>query len=193
VSESLQCKEGFVQKSKTKTVRYKSPEQSKGFIPNADTLAKVIKKVNLLEICLVKSSCELGDKSHPNEDIIRQYKITVDVVESKPLSKDFWVICNLGLRDIPNSKGDEKFFELFKIEASFQLSYRLKNRTGVTKNDILNFGVINGPYNVWSFWREFVLNMALRMGLTSIVVPLKPPPVPLKLAIKKAKTKPIKE
>lgn len=156
------------------------------FSPDPGRLPLVIQKVNLLEICMIKSRSELGSRKIEREDSVRQYQIAVDVVETKPISNDFWVICRFGLREKPKNSEQDVDAELYKIEASFQLFYSLKDRKGINKNDILNFGVINGPYNAWSFWREFVQNTCLRMGIGPVVVPLKPPPVPSRLALRGA-------
>ncbi len=58
------------------------------------------------------------------------------------------------------------------ILAQFILLYKLKEDTKLTKKNFEAFGKINGVYNAWPYWREFVQNTASRMGLPSLVVPV---------------------
>ena len=62
--------------------------------------------------------------------------------------------------------------ESLRIEALFVVLYRVPTLDGITKENIDAFGEMNGVYNVWPYWREFVQSMTVRMGLPPLTVPV---------------------
>ena len=58
------------------------------------------------------------------------------------------------------------------IDASFLLAYRIENFEGLTKTGFEQFANLNGIYNSWPYWREFVQNTIARMGLPSLSIPV---------------------
>ena len=60
---------------------------------------------------------------------------------------------------------DESRDELLRIEAVFLLHYRVPSFEGLRKPNIIAFGEMNGLYNAWPYWREFVQATTVRMGL----------------------------
>jgi hypothetical protein len=67
---------------------------------------------------------------------------------------------------------DEKIGPL-SIKASFVLFYSVSSFDGIDDERIEAFGQINGVFNAWPYWREFVQNTTSRMGLAKpIVIPV---------------------
>jgi preprotein translocase subunit SecB len=62
--------------------------------------------------------------------------------------------------------------EVLRVEAMFVAVYRILNMDGIRRENIDAFGQINGIYNVWPYWREFVQSMTVRMGLPPLTVPV---------------------
>ena len=62
--------------------------------------------------------------------------------------------------------------EMLRIEALFVVQYEVPNFEGIAEANLDAFGRINGVYNVWPYWREFVQSMMLRMGLPSLTMPV---------------------
>jgi len=58
------------------------------------------------------------------------------------------------------------------IEAFFLLSYKLESLKGLSQENFEHFGRINGIYNAWPYWREFVQNTVARMGLPRLALPV---------------------
>jgi len=58
------------------------------------------------------------------------------------------------------------------IDASFVLSYKIENFEGLTQEGFEQFANLNGIYNAWPYWREFVQNTVTRMGLPSLSIPV---------------------
>ncbi len=65
--------------------------------------------------------------------------------------------------------------EFMNIESQFIAVYQVPSMDGLTKEHIDAFGEVNGPYNVWPYWREFVQNATSRMGLTPLTLPVHRP------------------
>lgn len=61
--------------------------------------------------------------------------------------------------------------EPLRIEATFLLQYRLASTAGLRKENVEAFGELNGVFNVWPYWREYVQSMTTRMGLPSLTMP----------------------
>lgn len=62
--------------------------------------------------------------------------------------------------------------EVLHIEATFQLDYRLPSFAGLRKVNVEAFGELNGVFNVWPYWREFVQSTTVRMGLPPLTIPV---------------------
>ena len=59
------------------------------------------------------------------------------------------------------------------ITAKFVLVYSIKSFDGIDHENIRAFAAINGVFNAWPYWREFVQNTTARMGLPRpITVPV---------------------
>jgi len=58
------------------------------------------------------------------------------------------------------------------IDASFLLAYKIENFEGLTQKGFDQFANLNGIYNAWPYWREFVQNAVTRMGLPSLSIPV---------------------
>ena len=58
------------------------------------------------------------------------------------------------------------------IDASFLLAYKVEHFEGLTQKGFKQFANLNGIYNAWPYWREFVQNTVTRMGLPSLSIPV---------------------
>ena len=70
-------------------------------------------------------------------------------------------------RDSPDSAE-----EVLRVEAMFVVAYHVPSFEGIGKENIDAFGQMNGIYNVWPYWREFVQSITVRMGLPPLTVPV---------------------
>ena len=69
-------------------------------------------------------------------------------------------------------RGGEGRDRLFELTASFELLYRLDRDAPIPVPQLRAFSLVNGLYNAWPYWREFVQNTAARMSLPRLVVPV---------------------
>ena len=67
---------------------------------------------------------------------------------------------------------DESGDELLRIEAVFLLHYRVPSFEGLRKPNIMAFGEMNGLFNAWPYWREFVQATTVRMGFPALTIPV---------------------
>jgi hypothetical protein len=58
------------------------------------------------------------------------------------------------------------------VDATFVLTYALENFDGIRKSGYQQFADLNGVYNAWPYWREFVQTTITRMGLPALVLPV---------------------
>ena len=152
------------------------------FQPSPEGAAKVRERVHLVDVNLIETAAFVSpEASNYYSDtsankIIAETLQQVEVKESKPVGKTFWVVCHFGLRDMMPDDLNEEKFSLFQLTASFEITYSLRSRKGINKKNVSSFAVLNGPYNAWSYWREFLQNMTMRMGVPPVILDLMPPP-----------------
>jgi preprotein translocase subunit SecB len=82
------------------------------------------------------------------------------------------------------------------IVAEFELVYALATLEGLGEAHFRAFGEINGVYNAWPYWREFVQSTLVRMGLPSLTIPVYRPTKkarPARIAHNKTPTTPAPE
>ena len=58
------------------------------------------------------------------------------------------------------------------LAASFLLTYRIDRFDGLTREGFKQFANLNGVYNAWPYWREFVQNTVGRMALPPLTIPV---------------------
>jgi hypothetical protein len=91
------------------------------------------------------------------------------------VKKSVSVIIHLLLEGLPAIEDSEEPIEsnvVFRIEASFDIKYSIADTTGLEKSHFEAFSRMNGVYNLWPYWREYVQNTLPRMGLPSLTLPV---------------------
>jgi hypothetical protein len=61
--------------------------------------------------------------------------------------------------------------EALKISATLILLYSIAKPEVLNPERLKLFGELNGAYNAWPYWREFVQSTGARMGLPQLIVP----------------------
>jgi hypothetical protein len=70
----------------------------------------------------------------------------------------------------PSSEGQTD--DVLRIEAEFRVVYSVDSMDGIEEKHVDAFGRMNGVYNVWPYWREYVQSTTVRLGFPPIVLPL---------------------
>jgi preprotein translocase subunit SecB len=52
------------------------------------------------------------------------------------------------------------------------LLYNIKSFEGLDEKAFMSFAELNGTYNAWPYWREFVQNITNRMQLPTLTIPV---------------------
>jgi hypothetical protein len=83
-------------------------------------------------------------------------------------NKQLHIMISFVLQNVQASENDQ-----LVIRASFVLLYSVSSFDGIDDEHIEAFAAINGVFNAWPYWREFVQNTTSRMGLAKpIVIPV---------------------
>jgi len=59
---------------------------------------------------------------------------------------------------------------VLRIEGKFLVVYNLNSHNALTDAHFKAFGRVNGLFNAWPYWREFVQSMTVRMGLPPLTL-----------------------
>ena len=156
--------------------------------------------LRITDVALRKARCEVADDFDPAHERpqatvqLMQRALRSEILElddgQSGLHRLFRVHVQLGIRWVRSGKkqrarkpdkkaapGDGKQPEVLAlVEAVFVAEYEL--RTEVDQACLDQFALHNAPFNIWPFWREYVVSQAQRMNLPKFVVPLRPLPTP---------------
>lgn len=58
------------------------------------------------------------------------------------------------------------------VNVSFELSYRVPESMSVSDEELMEFARVNGVFNAWPYFREFVHAALSRMGLPPVIIPV---------------------
>jgi hypothetical protein len=147
--------------------KVKPPEKSK--LDSEITLAAAVSdRVQIQGIRLLSCNClQISQMEKGKHHIELSDKVETRVEQET----GFVHVCpRFRLRAFPDENVENE--PSLVIEAVFSLSYKVENLTGLTRENFDCFGRMNGTYNAWPYWREFVHNVTARMGLPSLTLPV---------------------
>jgi preprotein translocase subunit SecB len=81
----------------------------------------------------------------------------------------FSVIATIDVRLLENESSDDP---ATSVKATFELCYRLPSDFAPEEADLSSFAEMNGVYNAWPYWREYIQSTISRMNLPPVVLPL---------------------
>lgn len=156
--------------------------------------------LRIKDVALRRARCEVVDDfdpahEHPQMTVqLMRNTMRSEILEpadgQSALHRIFRVYVQLGIRWVRFSRGqdaresaknadggDGKQPEVLAlVEAIFVAEYEMRKEVDQACLD--HFALHNAPFNVWPFWREYVVSQAQRMNLPRFVVPLMPLPAP---------------
>lgn len=140
---------------------------------NFEIVRRVAEKASLKEICLIDAEVK-SDLVRRN---YRQANLEINFhTDTKPLSEEeFITLCHFELAASDQEQSNDFFLE---IKATYSVAYKIDSPDPLPFEDLDMFGRINPLYNVWPYWREFVQNMTVRLGLPALTLPLFKIPAP---------------
>lgn len=154
---------------------------------NEISLASAIKVSNRVDLqsvkllacdCKQKPKCPAGPKAM---DIEKTSRFEVNKEQN---------VVGVFIRFVLNAFGEgveqKKENSFLNIEATYLLLYGIKSVEGLDDEAFCSFAELNGTYNAWPYWREFVQSITSRMELPTLTVPVfRIPSVPSKTAANK--------
>lgn len=115
-------------------------------------------------VCMQKKKCPVGPKAF---DITKTSRYEINDEHNV-----IGVIVQFGLHAYGKGVEQKKKNSFFDIDATFILSYSISSCDGLNDIEFNNFAQLNGIYNAWPYWREFVQSITSRMGLPTLTVPV---------------------
>lgn len=143
---------------------------------NLESAVKVAKRVDLQSIKLLACDCKQKPECPPGKkdfDTEKTFRFEVDKEQN---------IIGVFIRFVLNAFGEgveqKRENSFLNIEATFLLLYSIKSVEGLDDVSFSSFAELNGTYNAWPYWREFVQSITSRMELPTLTVPVFriPPP-----------------
>lgn len=135
-----------------------------------DRVVRVADRVRIQDVYLESSRTRRGDDAAFSRSGMRlEYSQRPPQLIQADASDEFALKVSLLVVAKPDEPEADAALE---VEATFVLQYSLSRAEGVTSEDLTAFGLINGVYNAWPYWREFVQNTTARMGLPTITAPV---------------------
>lgn len=148
---------------------------------------KVADRVDLQSVKLLACSCKQKPKCPSGRkafDITGNSRFEVDK-EKNLIGVFIRFVLNAFGEEVERKKGNS----FLNIEATFLLLYNIKSLEDLDDETFRSFAEVNGTYNAWPYWREFVQSITSRMELPPLTVPVfRIAPAPSKATTKKSKT-----
>ena len=159
---------------------------------NREVLQKAIDNLAIEMIYLHSTNahiCNGFDPLMPDQELIGQYGISTKSCSVKELQegtgvKHKFLVYQTEARmrylkgpipdELKSLENEEQLNKLIavEIEAVFISEYAIKCNEELPQDAILEFGRVNVPHQVWSYWREYCHSTCARMSLPVSILPM---------------------
>lgn len=129
--------------------------------------ARVAPRVELVDVRLLACGARQSDGS--GGKLVASNRVEVDVL-TDPDRGLILVKPGFHFQAVHDGGSDEE--PALSIDCTFILAYTASELETLSEAEVRAFAEINGVFNAWPYWREFVQNTAARMGLPRLVVPV---------------------
>ncbi len=137
-------------------------EQIKGIAP-------LIAAVQIEDIRLIEASVRTRIRSPEDVGEVELVIDTSASIKEHKKGSSFVVLATIDAKLLPHKSPENA---AISIKAAFELQYTLPPKFSVSRRDLDTFARINGVFNAWPYWREFVESMTSRMHLPPLVLPV---------------------
>ena len=136
-------------------------------------LAHVISQRVQIERLALASSQVQRDLSQDVPEEVRMESGLKVLSTRNPNGENIGVLVTMNLRGFPKEEdSSEDQAAVFQIRADFAVEYKLLSPVDFDDAQLDAFGKMNGVFNTWPYWREFVQSILCRMGLPAITLPV---------------------
>lgn len=123
-------------------------------------------RVELIDVRIIKSMFEMTPEvNQGKKNVATDRKVNLQVDKEKEL---LIVVIDFDLKASVEGVSSP----VITIAVSFLLAYRLRNFNELTDESYRSFAELNAVFNIWPYWREFVQNVTVRMGLPPLTMPV---------------------
>ncbi|MEW6199445.1 MAG: hypothetical protein AB1601_12385 [Planctomycetota bacterium] len=139
--------------------------------PGAIALASAVaERVEIRAVRLIRSACSQS----PRAAHVKQFKAELNRCSHHRLDErknTIAVIAGFSLtgRDASQPPVAEPDLD---VSADFLLLYTASSLAGLAQPNFEKFAELNGTYNAWPYWREFLQSTMSRMGISPFVLPV---------------------
>jgi len=126
-------------------------------------------RVQIRDVRLIHCNCDQKPAAATKTNK-RSYSIATSTDVQLDRDKGFIVV--VAKFHFEASTGKKSQEPVLTMDASFVLTYQIDSFEGLTQEGFKQFANLNGIYNAWPYWREFVQNMIGRMGLPPLTIPV---------------------
>ena len=135
---------------------------------NVKDIARLIRKVKIGDIRLVEAAVRRTIRSPKEIEKPEVVLKTATRVTDVDKSGVFFVLAFMQAQVVPRDSKEPAVY----VKAGFELRYRLPEGSSASRSELNRFAQVNGTFNAWPYWREFIQNMFARMDLPPLTLPL---------------------
>ncbi len=132
-------------------------------------ISRLIAAAQIEDIRLVEATARTRIRSVKDVGPVDFIIATSADVKERHKDGTFFVLAVIEATVVPTESREEP---VVSVKAGFELKYRLPKGLAVTRRDLSTFAKLNGVFNAWPYWREFIQNTVTRMNLPRIILPL---------------------
>lgn len=137
---------------------------------NIASAVKVADRVDLQSVKLLECDCRqqpISPKGKKAFDIEEAARFEINQEENI-----IGVFIQFALNAFGEGVEHKKENSFLNIRTTFLLLYKINSMEGLDDTAFRSFAELNGTYNAWPYWREFVQSITSRMELPTLTIPV---------------------
>jgi preprotein translocase subunit SecB len=127
---------------------------------------RVANRVEIQDVRLIGCNCRIEPEAISGKKIYQVEQQPTKVTFNEK-SGHIFVFPTFDLKAQQEGKPEKT---VISINASFLLVYKADNLKDLDQEAFQKFADVNGTYNAWPYWREFVQNVTVRMGVPPLII-----------------------
>jgi len=131
-------------------------------------VARVAKDVELKDIRVITFSAKQSPELIRGQMDVQQAVSTEATADAE--AREIRVIARFTADAHPS--GEQEGAVAVSVAVTFELAYESEVVEELSEDALDAFGAVNGVYNAWPYWREFIQNTTARMGLPPLIIPV---------------------
>ena len=132
-------------------------------------ISRLIAAAQIEDVRLVETTARTRVRSTKDVGPVNFIITTSADVKERHKDGTFFVLAVIEAKVVSPKSREEP---VVSVKAGFELKYKLPKGLAVTRRQLTTFAKINGAFNAWPYWREFIQSTVTRMNLPPIVLPL---------------------